>query len=56
MGLDQKSSTNSQQLIQEKFGARLEDPSGVDIDIHLLQNPTESGGVVSGCLGGLMNI
>ena len=34
-----------------EFRARLEDPSGVDIDIHLLQNPTESGGVVSGCLG-----
>ena len=34
-----------------EFRARLEDPSGVDIDIHLLQNPIESGGVVSGCLG-----
>ena len=32
------------------FRADLTDGAGVDIDLHLLQNPSLSGGVVSGCI------
>jgi hypothetical protein len=32
------------------FRAALTDGSGVDVDIHLLQNPTISSGVASGCI------
>jgi len=33
-----------------RFRAKLSDGSGVDIDLHLLQNPQISGGVASGCI------
>ena len=32
------------------FRAKLSDPSGVDIDLHLLQNPQVNNGVASGCI------
>ena len=33
-----------------RFRAKLSDPSGVDIDLHLLQNPQVNNGVASGCI------
>ena len=33
------------------FRAELTDPQGVDIDIHLLKNPSIANGVATGCLG-----